>query len=153
MSCFKLESMPDGRPALVQEGNRTPIHVVPCFPWTHPNQFLSLRDDDGTEQALIQDTAELDPSSRDVLEKETRTNGHVFTITGILHVAKEIELRCWEVTIPGGERHFQTELDEWPRALPDGSLLIQDLYNDLYRIPDPSQLDPASRKLLLPLLG
>ena len=45
-------------------------------------------------------------------------------------------------------RSFQTHLDDWPRALPNGGILIRDVAGDLYRIAPPSQMDRKSRELL-----
>jgi hypothetical protein len=148
-----LLALPDGRLGYQSDTGPVPVSVVRCFPWTWPDRYLSLRNADGDEVALIDSPDVLDGTSRTLLLHELDQTGQTFTITAIQAVGKEIELRCWEVETPGGERHFQTELDEWPRELPDGSLLIQDLFGDLYRIADPMKLDPPSRKLLLPLLG
>jgi hypothetical protein len=149
----QLKRMEDGHPALLDNGECIPIHIVPCFPWTHPGRFLSLRDREGVERALVEDPTLLDADSRHLLENERATSNATFVVTRIREITKEIELRCWVVEVEGGERHFQTELDEWPRALPDGSLLMEDLFGDLYRIPNPQSLDSASFQWLQPLLG
>jgi hypothetical protein len=47
-----------------------------------------------------------------------------------------------------GNRSFQTHLDDWPRVLPGGGLLIRDVAGDLYRLADPKRLDKKSRALL-----
>jgi hypothetical protein len=47
-----------------------------------------------------------------------------------------------------GNRSFQTRLDDWPRQLPDGTLLIRDVAGDLYRLVASEQLDRRSRTLL-----
>ncbi len=36
----------------------------------------------------------------------------------------------------------------WPRALPDGALLVRDVGGDLYRSPEPGSLDQKSGALL-----
>ena len=46
------------------------------------------------------------------------------------------------------ERTFQTKLDDWPRELPGGGLLIGDVAGDLYQIANRDDLDEKSRKLL-----
>jgi hypothetical protein len=47
-----------------------------------------------------------------------------------------------------GARRFQTRLDDWPRRLPDGGVLIRDVSGDFYRVADAAQLDRTSRALL-----
>jgi hypothetical protein len=43
---------------------------------------------------------------------------------------------------------FQTRLDDWPRELPGGDILIRDVAGDLYHVPDPEALDQRSQELL-----
>ena len=47
-----------------------------------------------------------------------------------------------------GARLFQTHLDDWPRVLSSGGLLIRDVAGDLYHIAAPEALDKKSRELL-----
>jgi len=150
---LELIRLLDGRLGLVQDTEEIPVTVTRSFPWSNPTAFLSLRNEKGDEEGFVTRLEDLTASSREALEEELRLTGQTFEILRIHRVQKEIELRCWEVNTNGGERHFQTELDVWPRALPDGSLLIQDLFGDLYRIQDPHALDANSRKILFPLLG
>jgi hypothetical protein len=66
----------------------------------------------------------------------------------VLDIDEEIEIRQWTVETKQGNRSFQTHLDDWPRVLPSGGLLIRDVAGDLYRLADPSTLDKKSRALL-----
>lgn len=124
------------------------LSVVRCFPWTDPDRFLSLRDKDGKEVAFVADPTELDPDSRRALEQARDESSFVFEIQKVLRVARDIELRVWEVETTSGRRSFQTELEMWPEALPDGGSLVRDITGDLYRLPPAATLDLASRKLL-----
>jgi hypothetical protein len=153
MTAPTLLQLPDGRLALQNETGPQPVKLCRCFPWSHPDRFLSLRDEDGTELLFLQSPDELDPASRALLITELQQGGTLFEIESIESLSKEIELRCWEVTTRQGPRSFQTELDEWPRDLPDGRLLVEDLFGDLYVIPPIDQLDPASRKRIWPLMN
>ncbi len=149
---MELVRLTDNRLGLRKDSEEIPVTIMRCFPWSNPTSYLSLRDEKGEEQGFVTHLEELSPSSRSHLEQELRLTGQTFEIIRIQKVQKEIELRCWEVETKGGNRHFQTELDVWPRALPDGSLLLQDLFGDLYRI-HPQSLDAPSLKILTPLLG
>jgi hypothetical protein len=144
----------DASGVLHWQGDSGPVAVRPrrCFPWAHPREWMSLRDEDGTERALIRSPLELEPESRALLEEELNDNGQTFVILRILECRKEIELRCWRVETLQGPRIFQTELDEWPLRLPGGAVLIRDLAGDLYTVPDPGALDAESRKRLWVLL-
>jgi Domain of unknown function (DUF1854) len=91
---------------------------------------------------------ELDLSSRSALERTLRQAGFVFTVTSIEKVEDEFELRTWSVNTHQGRRSFQTKLDEWPRILENGAVIIRDLSGDFYQIEDQADLDPVSHKLI-----
>jgi len=145
--------LPDGRLALQTEKGPEAIHITPCFPWTAPLQYLSLRNSEGEELYFLKNPDDLDASSQEILKAEMSRSTGTFLIESIPSLRKEIELRCWEVITTRGPRSFQTELDEWPRELPDGSFLVEDLFGDLYKVPALKNLDPASQKRFWPLVG
>jgi hypothetical protein len=74
--------------------------------------------------------------------------GFVLTVTRVLAIDEEVEIRQWTVETPDGRRSFQTHLDDWPRVLPLGGLLIRDVAGDLYRLAEPGRMDRRSRELL-----
>jgi hypothetical protein len=143
-----LERQSDGRILARVAGEHRVVHVRRCFPWSEPERFVSLRDDDGEEFVLIADPRSLDPTSRQVLEETLAEAGFLFDVTGVREIEEEVELRHWRVRTSQGDRSFQTRLDDWPRRLPDGGLLIRDITGDLYRIADVACLDGKSRALL-----
>jgi len=124
------------------------VSVRRCFPRTEPTRHLSLRDADEEEFAFVRDPADLDPRSRAALERALAVAGFVFEVTRVLEIEEEVEIRCWRVETRQGPRTFQTRLDDWPRTLPHGGLLIRDLAGDLYHLASPEQLDRGSRELL-----
>ena len=71
-----------------------------------------------------------------------------FQVTDIELIEDEFELRHWKVKTRQGARQFQTELSAWPRSLPNGSHMVQDVYGDLYMIPPVEQLPPAAREII-----
>ncbi len=143
-----LESGGDGRLMLVVDGRPVPVSVRQCFPWSDPGRHLSLRDDEDKEIALVDDPATLDARSRRVLDAALAEAGFVIEVTRVVEIEEEVEIRQWTVETRDGRRHFQTHLDDWPRALPTGALLIRDVAGDLYRLADPTRLDKRSRELL-----
>jgi hypothetical protein len=118
------------------------------FPWTRPREFLSLRDREGKELALVEDPSALDETSRAALERSLEASGFTLRVTAIVKSEEDGDLRVWEVRTENGPRIFQTKLDEWPRTLPDGRVLIPDVAGDLYEIRDAKALDAASRRIL-----
>jgi hypothetical protein len=143
-----LERAPDGRLMVMTADGPVPVRLRQCFPWSEPHRHLSLRDDRDREIALVGDPAALDADSRRAMELALAEAGFVLDVTRVVSVEEEVEIRQWMVETRQGPRTFQTHLDDWPRALPKGGLLIRDVAGDLYRLPDPATLDRKSRELL-----
>ncbi len=145
---LSLEQRSDGRLWAIQGDQERAVWVRRCFPWSEPGHYLSLRDNDENEFALVRDPAELDAVSREALETALALAGFVFEITRVLEIEEEVEIRRWRVETRQGARVFQTRLDDWPRSLPHGGLLIRDVTGDLYHLGRPAALDRHSRALL-----
>jgi hypothetical protein len=137
-----------GRLLVFIDGVSTPVRLQQCFPWSAPHEFLSLRDSGDRELALVERPSALDESSRCALERALAAAGFVFDVTRVVSIDEEVEIRHWTVETTSGRRAFQTHLDDWPRVLPDGALLIRDVAGDLYRLSAPAALDRHSRELL-----
>ena len=143
-----LDRAPDGRLLVVTAEGPVAVRLRQCFPWSEPHRHLSLRDDRDREIALVTDPATLDDASRNAMELALAEAGFVLEVARVVSVEEEVEIRQWTVETKQGRRNFQTHLDDWPRVLPKGELLIRDVAGDLYRVPDPKTLDRKSRELL-----
>lgn len=143
-----LRSLGDGRLFAQRDAEQCAVSVRRCFPWSEPGRFISLRDKDDKEFALVSDLSELDAGSRRALEAALAEAGLVLEIVRILRIEEEVEIRDWRVETRQGPRAFQTRLDDWPRQIPGGGVLIRDVAGDLYRVNDPATLDKRSRDLL-----
>lgn len=125
-----------------------PVRVRQCFPWSEPHRHLSLRDASDREIAMVDDPATLDDVSRGAIERALGIAGFVLEVTRVVEIDEEVEIRQWSVETTSGSRSFQTHLDDWPRVLPDGGLLIRDVAGDLYKLGAPHTLDRKTRDLL-----
>ena len=143
-----LRSVGEGRLVAVVGGKDVEVRVRQCFPWSEPRHHLSLRDKDEREVALVEDPALLAAESRAALEQALADAGFVLEVTRVVEIDEEVEIRQWTVETKHGRRSFQTHLDDWPRALPMGGLLIRDVAGDLYRLAAPHDMDRRSRELL-----
>lgn len=143
-----LRIWPDGRLVVLVNDEPVPVRLRQCFPWSEPRLHLSLRNDEDREIAIVDDPAELDAESREALEHTLAEAGFVLEVTRVLDIDEEVEIRQWTVDTRQGRRSFQTHLDDWPRTLPNGGLLIRDVAGDLYRLATPSSMDAKSRELL-----
>jgi hypothetical protein len=150
---FELYRRADGRLVLRRENGEneiteTPVQVACCFPWSRPYEFISLRDDKGHEQKLVDDLHELAAPIRALIEDELVQRNFMPRIIGIEAITDEIELFHWKVITNVGPRNFLTRRSDYPRKLANGDVLIKDVSNDLYLIPKPKSLDAKSLKLL-----
>lgn len=145
---FGLERTAAGQLIATSEGRRVPVRVCRCFPWSEPARFVSLRDAEENEVALVSDPSQLDVDSRAALEIALVEAGFVLEIERIEDIEEEIEIRCWRVHTRQGPRAFQTPRDEWPREVPGGGLLIRDVAGDLFHIAAPDRLDRESQRHL-----
>jgi len=131
---------------------KTPVRVCRCFPWSQPDQFISLRDEKENEVALIRDLNELDENSRRTLESALAEAGFMLEIERIESAEEIYEVRHWKVQTRQGARTFQTKLDEWPREVPGGGYLLRDIAGDLFHIPSPETMDEKSQAILWALV-
>lgn len=143
-----LERRSDGQLWATIDGSARAVRVHRCFPWSEPGRFLSLRDDDHEELALVHTADDLDEDSRRVLEGAVAEAGFVLEVTRIIDVDEEVEIRTWEVETRQGARSFQTRLDDWPTDVPGGGIVIKDVAGDLYHVADPEAMDERSRRWL-----
>ena len=145
---FELWRGSDGQLWARTAERRCAVRPVRLFPWSSPSRFISLRDRDDEEIALVRDLAELPYTGQRALGTALLEAGFVLVIEAVLDVDEEIEIRTFRVRTSQGERRFQTLRDAWPRELPDGGLLIEDVAGDLYLVPRPASLDARSRRQL-----
>ena len=143
-----LERRADGQLWAAIGGVERAVRVHRCFPWSEPGRFLSLRDTENEEFALVLSLDELEPESRRVLEIALVEAGFVLEVTGIAEVDEEVEIRAWKVETRQGPRSFQTRLDDWPLEVPGGGIVIRDVAGDLYHVPNPKEMDERSRMWL-----
>ncbi len=126
----------------------TPIQIAACFPWSHPQQFISLRDDKGHELYLIENLDELEAERRQLVEEELALRNFLPRVLEIKTITDQMEFFHWEVLTTAGPRSFLTRRHERPRQLRNGEMLIKDICNDIYLISRSEDMDPKSLKLL-----
>jgi hypothetical protein len=143
-----LRTAGDGRLVAIVNGDAISVRLRQCFPWSEPGRQLSLRDDEDREVALVEDPSALGVESRRALDLALADAGFVLEVVRVVSIEEEVEIRQWTVETAHGRRSFQTHLDNWPRALPAGGLLIRDVAGDLYRLAAPRAMDRRSRELL-----
>lgn len=134
----------------ITDSGSTPIgSLVRCFPASSPNTWLSVRDPEGLELALIRRPGELGEDSLAVINPILHEKYHIPVITRIVSVTSSVEGKHLEVEAEEGMLTFDIagESDVDYRAYP--SVLFTDRSRRRkYRIPDAADLDQGSRNLL-----
>lgn len=143
---FSLELKNDGLLYFNNEKGQKQITVKQCFPWSKPDELLSLRDDKSKEVFLIERISDLSKSNQGQLTNYLFKVDLVLKIIKILSIEEDLQLRSYHVETVQGVRSFQTKLDEWPEVKPDGRVLISDLSGDLFQIESFDLLDECSKK-------
>lgn len=149
----QLRLGPDQRLWLERVGGAIRVRPVRCFPWSAAGELVSLRDDDGHEQHLVQHIQELDSASANALLRAMRGVGFVLDVHSIESIEEDYEVRIWRTHTRHGKRTFQTKLDEWPWPSPEGGHLLRDLSGDLFRLPPLDSLDETTRRWLWAYVG
>jgi hypothetical protein len=134
-------------------GKTVAVRPVHCFPWSAPGELVSLRDSEDSEHYLVEQLEGLDTASAAALRLATESAGFVLEIEAILGIEEDYEVRVWRARTRHGTRTFQTKLDEWPWAAPDGGYLLRDLCGDLFHVPRVETLDAVSQKWLWAYVG
>ncbi|MGF1447782.1 MAG: DUF1854 domain-containing protein [Opitutales bacterium] len=144
---FTLRIDGTGRLRFIRGDDNIAVTVRPCFPWSSPREYISLRrvgEKDDSEVALVPHLEDLDSESRRALEQVLGEAGFMLEVTGIEAIERDFELRTWKVQTRQGPRSFQTKLEDWPIRLPSQGIVLRDLGGDLYHIADPHGLDKKS---------
>jgi hypothetical protein len=124
--------------------------VVPvrAFPFSAPEQWISLCDESGHEVICLTDVAELDRETRDQLAAELARREFVPRILRVLRVVAGGVASQWFVQSDRGNTSFELPSEDNIRRMgSDGALLI-DSHGIRYRITSVPQLDAHSRRIL-----
>jgi hypothetical protein len=122
--------------------------VARCFPWSLTDRYIAIRDKEGKELALLSTLAELDETSRRVVEQELADkifNPRIQKVTAYKHEFGVISITA---VTDRGEITFQIRSRDDIRVLSPTRALLRDADGNTYEIADVTALDPASRKHL-----
>jgi hypothetical protein len=117
-----------------------------AFPWTNPNEHITIRDHDGKEIFHVDRLSELEDHDRRTLEGWLGRNTFVPRIQSVHHLNTTAAYMAWEVETDRGPTSFRVQEREDIRFLSDGRFTIRDTSGTLYELPPLEQLDEASRR-------
>ena len=128
------------------------LKVLLAFPLSKPHEYVVLLDGEGKEVGLIRCLSDLPRDSRRCLEEELDRKYYTPVIRKVRHVKTEGGLSRWEVETDRGPRDFLLRGSrENVIDLEDGRMIISDIDNNRYEIPDISKLDAKSYERLVRL--
>ena len=125
--------------------------VVPvrAFPLAAPGEGLSLVGSDGKEALWVDRLADLPAEVRTLIEEDLAVREFVPTILAIRQVSSFSTPSTWDLETDRGSAQMVLKAEEDIRKLAGRTrLLISGSDGVQYRIPDSTQLDKHSRKLL-----
>lgn len=145
-----LSRDPWGRLRLVDREGRAfeQVRIIPLFPITDPDHWISICDAEGHELACIADPDRLSPETRAVLLDELGRREFLPVIERIVRVSGNSEPCEWEVETDRGRTRFVLENEESVRPLERGKIAIKDSHGIRYLIKDVQALDPKSRRII-----
>jgi hypothetical protein len=132
-------------------GRQEPVvdaRVARCFPWSLPQCYISLRDKEGKELALLKSLEEVPQEHRPLLEQELADKIFNPRISRILDYRNEFGVISVTAQTDRGQVSFQIRSRDDVRLLTPTRALFRDVDGNTYDLPDVNQLDLASRRHL-----
>lgn len=130
-------------------GGKTVERLEPhrLFPVSGGNRYITLLDEDGKEQAIIRDLATLPPASRAVIDEALTEYYLIPKITRVLDASERNGIK-WSVETDRGACEFQIRLNTDIKVFYDNRVMIRDINDNRYEIPDYTKLDKHSLHVL-----
>lgn len=146
---IRLEHDAFGRLVLIlPDGNRFEGLVpVRCYPFSAPDQWVSLCDEHGHEVVCLDDLRRIPEDARRVLTEEIAQREFIPIIHRIESIEPDNEPSTWSVVTDRGPTRFLLQTEDHIRRLGPGAL-IMDVNGIRFHLPDLDRLDAHSRKLL-----
>ena len=154
LKSIRLFYHPDGKLRLIIKDEKCYLSVKAVYaaPLSHPSEHISLIDDKGEEICMIPSLDDLDVDSGEVIQKELNKRYLGAVIYKIYSIRSEFGVSYWDVQTDRGSREFVVE--ENPNQfiwLSETRVLILDVDGNRFEIPDYTQLDADSTKMVVHL--
>ena len=136
-----------------QEEPPVRVHAVLLFPLTDPEHYISIQDHEEKEIGVIENLRDLPRAAQDALREEFRSRYLVPVIKDVKEIASGFGVHTWTVVTERGERVFHVRgRTRNIQFLGGGRLIITDLENCRYEIPDYRRLPHRARLHLSKIL-
>lgn len=139
-----------GRLKLIDRAGRCfeQVTVVPLFPITDPDRWITICDEQGRELICVEDPEQLTPDTRAVLQEELSRREFLPVIRRIVRVSGNSEPCEWEVETDRGRTRFVLESEDNVRRLGRRKVAIKDSHGIRYLVKDIGELDAKSRRII-----
>jgi hypothetical protein len=124
------------------------VQVARCFPWSLPDEYISLRDADGYEIVLFQSLDEVPGQLRESIEHELREKIFNPRILQILDFEHAFGVTSIHARTDRGDVRFEVRSRDDVRLLSATRALFRDADGNIYELSDLDALDAQSRRHL-----
>jgi len=122
------------------------VQPVSLFPFTHPHQFISLKDEKGKEIGIIKDLKDLSKEGKNLLKQELARRYLIPVIKDIVYIKEEFGNYHWEVITDRGRKEFYVKgRSENLSFVNEGQIILTDIENCRYQIRDWHKLPRKAR--------
>jgi hypothetical protein len=146
---FQLHRDPTGALRFTDAAHQNvAVTATPAFPLSEPDAWVSLRDTDGEELALIENPATLPDETRRLLRDELQRDHFVPRVTRIHRIAQATKGLRVELETDRGPTSILLDDDEHIRRISPTCVVLMDTNGIRFLIPDTTALDRHSRTCL-----
>lgn len=125
------------------------VHIARAFPFTAPDAYIGIRDNNDAEVGLIEDWHGLDAESRALLDVELERRYFTPKVESVISVDEIHHLVRFQVNTDRGERTIVIRnLRDNAFQLGPNRLMLVDIDKNRYEIPDVKSLGPAAYMVL-----
>ena len=126
-----------------------PAEFHRTFPFSAPDEFISIRDAEGVEHGLLANLAELPVETAELIRQELRRRYFAPHINRIEKLTEKFGRSHWTVQTDAGPTSFEVQNEHASlRDLPNGMLLLIDIHGNRYLLPPRGELDGRIRRQL-----
>ena len=128
------------------------VRIRRSFPWSGPNDHVSIRTSEGKELLLIERLDALESNLRNRITNWLDRHSFVPRITRINEVDVRFGFQQWDVETDRGPARFRVQEREDIRFLADGRFAVKDADGNIYELKSLDHLDGPSRRAIEALL-
>ena len=147
----RVERNGAGQLVVFVEGRSEPYvdaRVARCFPWSVPDTYVSVRNKDGKEIALLRGLDGLEDQARKLIEEELRDKVFNPRILRILDFKSEFGVTSITAQTDRGKVTFQVRTRDDVRVLSPTRALFRDADGNTYELADLTALEDRFQKQL-----